>query len=129
MILQPGTYGLLNADLTLREIRTFGEPVRAEDGRALPVVITAQPAFNAATQKVVQNGWTVNVTDITPIWQIVALTQAELDENTERSQIATILATAQAMLDGTGTTAQRQTRVEQALGRLLKRLAKNGTLP
>lgn len=129
MTLQPGTYGILEVGRTLREIRTFVAPFEAKDGRVLPVVMTAQPAFNAATHKVVQNGWSVNQNDVTPVWQVVALSQAELDEATEQTQIAAILATANDMINGVGTTAQRQQRVEVALGRLLKRLAKNGTIP
>lgn len=130
MILQPGTYAILNdAGNAVAEIRVITVAVNAKDGRAKPVVMTAQPAFNAATQKVAQNGWTINVNDVTPIWQIVALSQAELDEITERNQLVTLSATVTDMLNGTGTTAARLNRVEQALGRLFKRLEKNGAIP
>lgn len=38
------------------------------------VTMTSQPAFNPATQMVVQNGWTINANDVEPIWVIQALT-------------------------------------------------------
>ena len=50
-------------------------------------------------------------------------------EQAEKDQIAAILAAADDMINGVGTTAQRQMRVENALGKLLKRLAKNGAIP
>lgn len=50
-------------------------------------------------------------------------------EQAEKDQIALILAAADDMINGVGTATQRQVRVENALGRLLKRLAKNETIP
>lgn len=129
MTLSPGIHGILNANGTLREIVVITATVLCKDGRSKSVVMTAQPGFNPATQKVIQSGWTVNASDVTPIWQVVALTQAELDENTAKSQLVTILAAAEDMINGVGTTAQRQVRVETGCGRLLKRLAAKGVIP
>ena len=42
---------------------------------------TTQPTFNPATQAVVQNGWTITPTDLEPVWQVVALTPAQITTN------------------------------------------------
>jgi DNA topoisomerase IA len=126
MIIQPGIYAILSADLqSVQEIRTITEAVNAKVEHTRPVVMTAQPAFDAATQKVIQNGWTISANDVTPIWQIVALSQAELDEIASRTQAQQIIDIADNFIAGNGTATQ----VREALGRLLKRLAKNGMLP
>ena len=91
MTLQPGTYAILEADLTtVRRIDTYAIPTNVKDGRAKPVTMTPPPVINPATQKVVQNGWTVNTNDVTPVWQIVALTPAELEaiaDATEKAEV------------------------------------------
>lgn len=125
MILQPGHYAILNADGTFREERTILVATPCKDGRAKPIDITPPPAVNPATHRVVQNGWVVNPSNVTPNWQTIALTQAELDENADLAQVATIVAAADSMIDGTATAAT----VRVALGRLLKRLVKKGVLP
>jgi hypothetical protein len=79
-VIQPGTYAKLTPDrLSVEEIRVITAAVDADTTRIKPVVMTAQPAFNAATQRCVQNGWTVNATNVTPVWLVVALTAAELN--------------------------------------------------
>ncbi len=80
MLLSPGTYAILYPDLTVHEIRTFTEPTVAREGFTRPVIMTAQPNFNPVTQQVLQNGWTVSATGVTPNWEIVAFTQDELDQ-------------------------------------------------
>ena len=89
-LLSPGTYALLSVNLlSVLETRTFTVATNVKDGRYRPVVITAKPAFNAATQKVIQNGWTINPTNVNPVWQIVALSATEISDLEWRaSQIA-----------------------------------------
>lgn len=116
MILQPGTYAILNDDLSFREVRTFTEQQAVKDGRARPVVMTAQPAFNAATQKVIQNGWTIIETEANPVWQVVALTQAELDVISQASEAVIIKQAIATFGAGTATNAQ----IQRALTYLLK---------
>lgn len=69
-------------------------------------------------------GWTPQPVPLTQEQQAV-----ETAEQNERTAMQQILATADDMINGVGTSAERQRRVEVALGRLLKRLAKNGTIP
>lgn len=88
----------------------------------------AQPTFDPATQKVVpisleqagEEGFPIRLVND---WQVVALTQAELDVNTvtaadaqERQQLKTVVAALQA---GTGTTVERLARCERALAKII----------
>jgi UV DNA damage repair endonuclease len=41
------------------------------------VNLTAQPAFDAATQAVQQNGWLITATDVQPNWQVVTLSATD----------------------------------------------------
>jgi hypothetical protein len=41
------------------------------------VNMTAQPAFDPATQAVQQNGWTITINDVQPNWQVVTLSSAD----------------------------------------------------
>jgi hypothetical protein len=129
MILSAGLYGILNGDGTFRHLLLVANTAIVKDGRALPVTNTAQPAFNPATHKVVHGGWAVNAEDVTPMWEVVALTQDELDELSSHASVTQILGLADDMINGVGTATQRQVRVEQSCGRLVKRLAKTGIIP
>lgn len=119
-------------------IRTSPTPIRL-DGKipldldpALELVDVVdppiQPAYNAATHKLVVSTAEQASVGGLPIklvttWNIVALTQAELDaraaaaaDETERQQLKTIVA---ALKAGTGTTAERLARCERALAKII----------
>lgn len=134
MIIQPGTYAKLTPDrASVEEIRVITAAVDADTTRIKPVTMTAKPAFNAATQRCVQNGWTINVSDVTPVWQVIAIPQAELDaataEAADRAALDTIRNTINAMEAGSGTATVRTQRLETALAWLLKRLVKKEVIP
>ena len=42
------------------------------------VNMIAQPAFDPATQQVVQNGWTITATDVEPVWQVGQLSSDQV---------------------------------------------------
>lgn len=119
-------------------IRISPEPIRL-DGKipldldpALELVDVidppAQPAFNPATQKVVpvsseQAGAAGFPIRLINDWQVVSLTQAELDAKAaltlseqERQQAKAIVAD---LKNGTGTTVERLQRCEKALARII----------
>ena len=83
------------------------------------------PAVNAATHKL-ERTFTDNDMAFTRtfIWQVVALTQAEIDANTLAAQDAAtlvIIANVYAALkNGTGTAAERLVRLERAVAWLLR---------
>ena len=57
-----------------------------------PVNMIAQPAFNAATQSVIQNGWTISADDVQPIWLIQTLSSDEQAAVSNQTQWHTLLA-------------------------------------
>jgi hypothetical protein len=79
------TYALLSEDLLT--IRGFDEKdpavfatlasVKSGRYRIVNMATPAQPAFDPATQQVIQNGWTIGSTDVEPVWQIVTLSAAQ----------------------------------------------------
>lgn len=89
-------------------------------------VATAQPSYDAATHKLQATAEVVDVVanTLTTNWQVVALSAAELATIADQSETnaATVAAKAayQDLIAGTGTTAQRLTRCERVLARILR---------
>lgn len=85
----------------------------------LLIVNQAQPAYNPATQKLERAAGVIDIPNNTHTfgWNVVALSQAELDDKTE---LTTIKAAYTALKNGTGTQLERLVRVEQVLSRVLK---------
>jgi hypothetical protein len=89
-----------------------------------------KPAFNPATQKLVYQFTDNDATKTRNFaWAVVALSQAEIDANTEAQQDETarqaIKAEYLALKNGTGTTAERAARLERAVAWLLRQAVKN----
>lgn len=118
-------FGILNENLTLREIRDYDSQPAGKPGRILPVVVDANPAFDAATQKVVDGTPVVeSAQNRVRIPRVVAsLTAGEIARravNLERSEVLALITD---LRNGNGTTAQRFQRVEKVCAWLLAREA------
>jgi predicted HAD superfamily Cof-like phosphohydrolase len=118
------------ASITLNDLVRYTYPA------ARPLVDYAISVDNVGADFVSQ--WRISTLGPQPTTQAleanrVAVQQAAdavaAAEVAEQAQIVAILAVADDMINGVGTTAQRQVRVETSLGRLLKRLAKTGKIP
>lgn len=127
--IRTGLTAILTPTGTFDHTVYFDVPTAVKDGFSLPVTMTTPPAINAGVEKVNQNGWTVNPSDVTPVWVVTPLTPGELSEVNERNQITQIVTMAQDMIGSVGTAAERISRVEVALGRLLLRLTKTNVIP
>lgn len=110
---------ILNADLTLREIRDYAEIPAGKAGRILPVVIDADPAYDAATQKVIDGTPVVEVAQVRIPRVAVALTTAELAAIASTAERSVLLGVIQDLRNGTGTTAQRFQRTEKVCAWIL----------
>ena len=121
MNFSPGLYAILTADLlSVREVRDMIVSFDAKEERVRPVVITAQPAFDPATQKVEHTGWIINGAEVNPEWTVVALTVSELDEKGDSDESDLLLAAYQTFKDNNATQAQ----VQRAIAWLIKQEAK-----
>lgn len=116
MILQPGTYAILNADLSLKEIRTFDAPASVKDGRAIPVALDAQPDFDDSTHKLEQAGWTIGAKEAKPLWQVVELSRDELDAKSRTLEAEVLKEEIAAFESGKASPEQ----VQRAIAHLLK---------
>jgi hypothetical protein len=58
----------------------------------LPITDVAKPSFNAATQQVVQNGWTISPTDVQASWSVQALDAATQASIAGQTDFQTVLA-------------------------------------
>lgn len=126
MIIQPGTYAILTPDLLMvREIKTFTQTAEVDGTRIRNVVVTAKPTFNAASEKVIQNGWQIDAVNATTIWVVLPLTQSELDAKAELEAAQTLVTIANNFIAGSGTATQ----VRESLGKLIKRLVRKDILP
>lgn len=84
-------YALIqNSDKTVLGLRQTNGPMEYDAYSAsaevywVPVIRNAQPAYDSATQRIVQTV-VATTTEVTYGWQIVALTQAELDSNARQA--------------------------------------------
>lgn len=116
-------YGILDHNLAFIEWRSYDEFPISKPGRVLPQVVDALPAFDAATQKVVEGVPVVGASDVRKTWAVVALSPAELALVSDGVSYAQAKAIYLDLKNGVGTQAQRSARVEQVLAWLLKRLA------
>lgn len=78
--------------------------------------MTDKPSFNAATHKVIQSGWTITESAANPVWEVVALSQAELDAISQASEAVIIKQAISLFKAGTATNAQ----IQRAIAYLLK---------
>lgn len=101
--------------------RADGQPIVDLDPDLVPLleVEEAQPAYDPNTQRLERSTPVVDVAANTHThgWNVVALSQAELDAIAEREAAK---AQYQALIAHTGTDAQRMNRVENVLAYLLK---------
>lgn len=108
-------------DEQFREWRELFEPLPPHPAGAVrPRVDDPLPAFDPATQKVVEGTPIVEPTQVRRTWTVVALTAAELDNLADKATAELARKVYTALKNGTGTTAQRQQRVEEVLAFLLK---------
>jgi hypothetical protein len=79
----------------------------------------AKPAFDPATHKLQRTPGVIDIPNNTHThgWQIIALTQEELDEQADIDQARQAY---QGLINGTGDTTQRLQRVERVAAHLLK---------
>ena len=105
----------------IRWPRADGGEIVGLDPDIVPLleVEAAQPAYDAATQKLQRTAAVVDVAANTHThgWEVVSRTADEIAEDTERDQIKAVYT---ALLNGTGTSAERITRVERVAAHLLK---------
>lgn len=125
------TYYIVNAD-TRALIRTSRTPFNVDEDIQPPApyiqlkhVDGVRPAFDPATQKLVQNIVDDDVAHTrTYGWSIVALSQAELDALAQQAQDAATLIIIrnvyQDLRNGVGTAAERLQRLERAVAWLLR---------
>lgn len=94
-------YAYLNADHTVVQSLTEIDPavyqtwINNSNPKALfylPINMIAQPSFNAATQRVVQNGWTIGTSDVQPIWVVESLPTAQQNAIAAQTELNAVLA-------------------------------------
>lgn len=117
-------------DEQFREWRELFEPLPPHTpGSVRPRVDDALPVFDPSTQKVVEGTPVVEPTQVRRTWIVVPLLAAELDDLADKATGELARKVYTALKNGTGTTAQRQQRVEEVAAFLLKQWAKaNGLL-
>jgi hypothetical protein len=127
--------------LSVVEIVSFDTLPPSKAGRIRPLVVDSVPAFDAATQKAVNNGYVIEPAQVRQTWQVVSLTQAELDVISDAAEHDAVVATraqlaldidesiadqaeAQAFIDlnGATTAADRNTEIRNAALRDKRRL-------